>query len=70
MSNKTLRSYLNIGTQDSNWKGHFPGLFKVWLSVKPMLKILSFKEVRTKFRITVDTAVKNSITYILEWSNY
>ena len=60
-SNKTLRSYSNGGSQDSNWRGYLPGFFKVWLNVKSMLNILSFKEVRKRFRITVDTAVESTI---------
>ena len=60
-SAKTLRAYTNGGHQDSTKEGDFPGLFKVWYNSESMLNILSFKDVRKRFRITVDTSVENAI---------
>ena len=59
-SERTLRSHSNGGSQDSNWVGYFPGMFKVWLNKKSMLNILSFSDVRKHFRITLDTAVEST----------
>ena len=60
-SDKTLMAYSNGGFQDSNLKGTFPGMFDVWYNHESMLNILSFKDVRKHFRITIDTAVENCI---------
>ena len=54
-SKKTMRAYSNGGHQDSNQVGNFPGLFTVWYNKNSMLNILSFRDVRKIFRITMDT---------------
>ena len=61
-SQKTLRAYSNGGSQDSNFEGDSPGTFKVWYNPSSMLNILSFKDVRKIFRITMDTDVENVIS--------
>ena len=60
-SAKTLRAYTNGGHQDSNKVGEFPGFFKVWYNPDSMLNILSFKDVRKRFKVTVYTSVENAI---------
>ena len=60
-SKKNLRAYSNGGSQDSNLEGDFPGMFKVWYNPSSMMNILSFKDVRKHFRITMDTDVENVI---------
>ena len=55
-SEKTMRAYSNGGYQDTNQVGDFPGMFTVWYNKDSMLNILSFKDVRENFRITMDTA--------------
>jgi hypothetical protein len=65
-SSKTLRAYTNGGHQDSNQEGDFPGFFKVWYNPKSMLNILSFKDVRKRFRVTVDTGVEAAICVHLD----
>ena len=57
---------MNRGHQDSNKEGYFPSFFKVWFNPKPRVNILSFKDVRKRFRVTVDTAVKNAIRVHLD----
>ena len=58
---RTLRAYTNGGHQDSTQKGDLPGFFRVWFNPDSRLNILSFKDVRKQFRITVDTSVENTI---------
>ena len=43
-------------------KGILPGFFPVWLNEDSRIKILAWKDVREKFRITADTAKANEIT--------
>ena len=58
---KKLRAYTNGGHQDSNEEGDLPGFFKVWYNPSSMLNILSFRDVRKRFRVTVDTSIENAI---------
>lgn len=51
----------NGGTMVNNMEADLPGFFKVYYNEKLLLNILSFKDVRKRFRITVDTAVENVI---------
>ena len=60
-SKKILRAYTNGGHQDSNQEGDFPGFFKVWFNLKSRVNILSFKDVRKRFRVTVDTDIENAV---------
>ena len=60
-SEKTLRAFTNGGHQDSTMDGDFPGFFKVWFNPESRLNILSFKDVRQRFRVTVDTAVESAM---------
>ena len=60
-SKKTLKAYTNGGHQDSNKPGDFPGFSKVYYNPSSMLNILSFKNVRKRFRVTIDTLVENAI---------
>ena len=68
-SKKTLRAYSNGGCQESNLEGDFPGMFKVWYNPESMLNILSFKDVRKHFRVTMDTSVENVIKVHLKCGN-
>ena len=52
---RKLRGYTNGGHQDSEWKGTVPGLVDVWYNPRSMLNILSWSDVRKKYRITADT---------------
>ena len=65
-SKTTLRCYTNGGHQYSHKKGYFPGFFYVWYNIMSMLNILSFVEVRKKFKITMDTYKKTSMIVHLE----
>ena len=49
-----MRAYTNGGHQDSVYKGYLPGFFEVWYNPQSMLNILSMKDVRKKYRITMD----------------
>ena len=59
---KTMRALTNGGHQDSTRKGILPGFFPVWVNEQSRLNILSWRDVREKFRITADTAEGNKIT--------
>jgi len=65
-SKKTLRAYINGGHQNSNQEDNFPGFFKVWYNNNSMLSMLTFKDARKRFRITVDTAVEVAICVHLD----
>ena len=41
--------------------GKFPGIFRVWYNPSLMQNILSFKDVRNRFRVTVTTSTENKI---------
>ena len=66
---KTLMAYSNGGCQESKLEGDFPGMFKVWYNPESMLNILSFKDVRKHFRVTMDTSVDNVIKASLKCGN-
>ena len=59
-SDTVLRAYTNGGHQDSTQVADLPGFFKVWFNPKYMLNILSFADVRKKFRVTMDTSTDPS----------
>ena len=65
-SKRTLRSITNGGKLDHNMMGYLPGFFEVWYNPESRLNILSWADVRKKFRITSDTAVSNSIKVHIE----
>ena len=65
-SDTTLRYYTNGEHQNSHKKGYFAGFFYVWYNTMSMLNILSFAEVRKKFRITMDTNKETSMNVHLE----
>ena len=65
-SKKTMRAYSNGGHQDSNLVGDFPAMFEVWYNPESMLNIMSFKDVRKHFRITIDTDVENTVNVHLK----
>ena len=54
-SGRTPRVLTNGGYQKSTLTRLSPGFFDVWYNKNSMLNILSFAEVRNKFRITIDT---------------
>ena len=56
-----MRAYSNGGYQNTNQVGEFPGMLNVWYNRDSMLNILSFRDVRENFRITMDTNKENSI---------
>ena len=60
-SSNKLVALTNGGEQVSRMKGTLPGFFDVWFNPESMLNILSFAEVKNKYRLTIDTAVDNSI---------
>ena len=51
-----LRAYTNGGHQDSTKVADLPGFFKVWYNPDSMLNILTFADVRKKFKVTMDTS--------------
>ena len=65
-SETTLICYTNDRHQDSYKMGYFPGFFYEWYNPMSMLNILSFTEVRKKFRITMDTNKETSMILHLE----
>ena len=62
----TLRCHTNGGHHHSHKEGYFPGFLYVWYNPMSMLNILSFAEVRNKFRITMDTNNETSMTVHLK----
>ena len=54
-SKKVLRAKTNGGYQDTNHVADLPGFFPVWHNEESMLNILSFADLRNKFRITMNT---------------
>lgn len=62
----TLRAFTNGGVQDSSMVAELPGFFKVWFNPKSMVNILSWADVRKKFRITADTAKEATIFVHME----
>lgn len=50
-----LRARTNGGIQESKMTGTLPGFFRVLYNPDSMLNILSLKDVRKKFRVTMDT---------------
>jgi len=60
-SEHVQRVYTNGGYQDSTKVGFLPGFFEVWYNEDSRLNILSFSDVASKYRITIDTAKENSI---------
>ena len=61
-SGRKLKAYTNGGRQDSAQVADLPGFFTVWFNPSSMINILSWADVRSKYRITADTAVGNYIT--------
>ena len=59
---RTLKAYTNGGRQDSNKIADLPGFFPVWYNEASMINILSWADVRRKFRITADTDLGKFIT--------
>ena len=59
---QTMRAITNGGHQDSTRKGILPKFFPVWVNPRSRMNILSWKDVRKKYRITADTAESKSIT--------
>ena len=66
-SDSVLRAYTNGGHQDSTKVADLPGFFKVWFNPKSMLNILSFAEVRKKFRVAMDTSTDPSFIVHLKY---
>ena len=54
-NNATLRAYTNAGYQDSTLVGDLPGFFHFWRNDQSMLNILALCDVRTHFRVTMDS---------------
>ena len=54
-SKRVLRAKTNGGYQDTTHMADLPGFFPVWFNEESMLNILSFADVRNKFRITMDS---------------
>ena len=52
---KKLVAKTNGGPHISDMEGELPGFFTVWFNPKSMINILSFADVRKRFRITIDT---------------
>ena len=46
---------MNGGPHISNMEGELPGFFTVWFNPRSMINILSFADVRKRFRVTIDT---------------
>ena len=57
----TMRALTNSGYQDSDHKGILPGFSPVWVNKQSRLNILTWCDVRKKFRITADTEKNNNI---------
>ena len=60
-SKKVMKAETNGGVQESNYKALLPGFFEVWFNTKSKFNILSWADVRKKFRITSDTDKEDSI---------
>ena len=58
---KPINGISNGGTMVTGYQGELPGFFAVYYNPESLLNILSFAEVRKKYRITMDTAEKNCI---------
>ena len=52
---RRLVAKTNGGPHVSDLEGELPGFFTVWFNPKSMINILSFADVRKRFRITIDT---------------
>ena len=52
---RKLVANTNGGPHVYNMEGELPGFFKVWFNPRSMINILSFADVRKRFRITIDT---------------
>ena len=57
-----MKAYTNGGRQDSTQVADLPGFFTVWFNPASMLNILSWADVRAKYRITVDTDLGSYIS--------
>ena len=60
-SASALRAHTNGGFQDSVLQGYLPGFFRVWYNPHCMVNILSWSDVRKRFRITADTSLEPAI---------
>ena len=52
---RKLVANTNGGPHVCDMEGELPGFFKVWFNPQSMINILSFADVRKRFRITIDT---------------
>ena len=52
---RRLVANTNGGPHVCDMEGELPGFFKVWFNPQSMINILSFADVRKRFRITIDT---------------
>ena len=59
-----MRAMTNGGHQDSHHVGLFPGFFEVYYNEKSLLYILSMRDVRKHFRVTMDTEVEAAMIYL------
>ena len=46
----------------TDMEGDMPGFFKVYVNKQSLMNISDFNNVREKFKITVDTAIENTIS--------
>ena len=61
-----LRAYTNRGHQDSKEIVTPPGYFDVWYNPESMVNILSFADIRKRFRVTIDSQKEAIITVHLD----
>jgi len=59
---KSFQVHTNGGTFETQKIGDLPQFFPVYYNPTSMLNILSFAEVKQRYRITMDTATSNNIT--------
>ena len=59
---RVMKAITNGGHQDSKRKGILPGFFQVWVNPLLRMNVLSWKDVRKRYRIMADTAESNIIT--------
>ena len=61
-----MRAMTNGGHQDSHCVGLFPGFFEIYYNHKSLLNILSTRDVRKHFRVTMDTEVEAAMNVHLK----
>ena len=59
-SSKTLMVYNDRYHEESGEEDYLHGFFKLWYNCMSMFNILSFRDARKRFRVTIDTSIENA----------